>query len=93
MAIEVLDPTNEMSDATLALAPRLATFEGATVGIVTNGKEGTKGYFTHLDRLMRSELGVRDVVWTTKANYSAPAERAIVDRMKEWQVVVAGVGD
>jgi hypothetical protein len=93
MTIEVLDPTNERADATLTLAPRLNTLQGATVGIVTNAKEGTRGYFSHLDRLLRSELGVREVVWTTKANYSAPAQREIVDRMKEWQVVVAGVGD
>ena len=50
--------------------------QGKTVGIITNAKEGTKGYFTHLERMLREELGVADVVWRTKSNYSAPADAA-----------------
>ena len=66
---------------------------GQNVGFISNGKEGTKGYFTHLERLLREELGVADVVWRTKSNYSAPADADIVDEIKKWQAVVAGVGD
>jgi hypothetical protein len=63
------------------------------VGFISNGKEGTKGYFAHLERLLRTELGVADVVWRTKSNYSAPADAPIVDEIKRWHAVVAGVGD
>ena len=73
--IRVLDPTNEMKAAGAPPAPRLASLAGKTVGIITNGKEGTKGYFTHLERMLREELGVADVVWRTKSNYSAPGRR------------------
>ena len=78
MTLRVLDPTNEMQAAGGRLAERLASLQGKTVGFISNGKEGTKGYFTHLERMLREELGVADVVWRTKSNYSAPADAHIV---------------
>jgi hypothetical protein len=75
------------------LAQRLASLQGKTVGFISNGKEGTKGYFTHLERLLREELGVGDIVWRTKSNYSAPADQRIIDEIKQWHVAVTGVGD
>lgn len=93
MAFEVFDPTNEKSPDGTALAPRLASLSGKRIGIVTNDKEGTKGYFGHLDHLLRSELGVKDIVWRAKANYSAPAGPQIVAEMRSWDAVVSGVGD
>ena len=91
--IRVLDPTNEMKAAGAAAAPRPASLAGKTVGFISNGKEGTKAYFGHLERMLREELGVADVVWRTKSNYSAPADAHIVDEIKRWHAVVAGVGD
>jgi hypothetical protein len=91
--IRVLDPTNEMKSAGAQAAPRPASLAGKTVGFISNGKEGTKGYFAHLDRMLREEFGVADVVWRTKSNFSAPADRHIVDEIREWHAVVTGVGD
>jgi hypothetical protein len=91
--LRVLDPTNETKAAGVRLAERPASLEGKTVGFISNGKEGTRGYFTHLERMLREELGVADVVWRTKSNYSAPADAHIVDEIKSWHAVVAGVGD
>ena len=93
MTLQVLDPTNETKAAGAQPAPRLSSLQGKTVGFISNGKEGTKGYFTHLERMLREELGVADVVWRTKSNYSAPADAHIVDEIKRWHAVVAGVGD
>lgn len=93
MPLRVLDPTNEMKVAGIRPAPRLSSLQGKTVGFISNAKEGTKGYFTHLDRLMRSEFGVADVVWRTKSNYSAPADAHIVDEVRQWHVAVTGIGD
>ncbi len=91
--IRVLDPTNEMKAAGIAAAPRPASLAGKTVGFISNGKEGTKGYFAHLDRMLRDELGVAHVEWRTKSNYSAPADKHIVDEIARWHAVVTGVGD
>jgi hypothetical protein len=93
MSLRVLDPTNEARAPGGEPAPRPSSLAGKTVGFISNGKEGTKGYFAQLDRLLRTEWGVADVVWRTKSNYSAPADAAIVDEIKRWQAVVTGVGD
>ncbi len=93
MILRVLDPTNETKPAGLKPAERPPSLEGKTIGFISNGKEGTRGYFTRLERMLREELGVADVVWRTKSNYSAPAGRHIVDDIKNWHAVVAGVGD
>jgi len=93
MILRVFDPTNEGKAAGGQPAPRPASLHGKTIGFISNGKEGTAGFFHHLDRIMREEFGVADVVFRRKANYSAPAGAAIVDEIKNWQAVVTGVGD
>ena len=93
MTIRVLDPTAGEAPATGKPAPRLTTLEGKTVGFISNGKEGTKGFFAHLDRILREEHGVAKVVARTKSNYSAPADAHIVDEVRRWQAVITGVGD
>ena len=93
MTIRVLDPTNERIAAIGALAPRLPSLEGRVVGIISNGKEGTKGYFAHLATMLREEHGVADVVLRVKSNYSAPADAHIADEIRQWHAVVTGIGD
>jgi hypothetical protein len=93
MAFEVLDPTNETAPPLGEPAPRLATLAGRTVGIISNGKEGTQGFFAHLERILREEFGVADVIRRVKSNYSAPADPDIVDEMARWHAVVTGIGD
>ena len=93
MPIRVLDPTNERIAALGTLAPRPASLKGLTVGIISNGKEGTKGYFTHLSEMLRAEHGVASVVLRIKSNYSAPADAHIADEIRSWHAVVTGIGD
>lgn len=93
MIIRVLDPTNEIKIAAGRSAARPTTLQGRMVGFISNGKEGTKGYFAELERQFRKEFGVAHVVLRTKSNFSAPADASIVDEIKDWQAVVAGVGD
>ncbi len=93
MSLKVLDPTNETVPPLGQRAPRLASLAGKTVGIISNGKEGTAGFFNYLDRMLRDQFGVADVVRRTKSNYSAPADPDIVDELRRWQAVVTGIGD
>ena len=93
MTIRVLDPTAGEAPPTGRPAPRLATLKGKTVGFISNGKEGTKGFFAHLDRILREEYGVAKVVARTKSNYSAPADKHIADEIRQWDAVISGIGD
>jgi hypothetical protein len=67
--------------------------KGKTIGFISNGKEGTKGFFGHLEPLLRAEFGVAGVVFRTKSNYSAPADAHISAEIKHWDAVVSGIGD
>jgi len=90
---EVLDPTHEVDATVLAAAPRLPSLAGTTVGFISNGKQGTKEFLDALEAELRSRYGVAEVVRTVKANISAPAEPAILDRARQWHALVAAVGD
>jgi len=93
MTFLVLDPTAEKTAPLGAAAPRLDTLKGKTIGFISNGKEGTKGFFAHLERLLVEEHGVAKVVMRTKSNYSAPADAHIVAEIKEWDAAISGIGD
>jgi hypothetical protein len=93
MVLQVLDPTNETTPPVGRPAPRLTSLAGKTVGVISNGKEGTAGFFAHLDRMLREEFGVAEVIRRVKSNYSAPADPDIVDELRRWQAVVTGIGD
>jgi hypothetical protein len=93
MSFQVLDPTNERAAPLGQLAPRPGALHGKTVGIISNGKEGTKGFFAHLDGMLRQEFGAGDVAIRTKSKYSAPADAHIVGEIANWDAIVTGIGD
>ncbi len=93
MSLHVLNPTNETVPLIGQPAPRLTSLTGTTIGFISNGKEGTHGFFHHLDQVLRQDYGVADVVRRTKSNYSAPADPHIIDELRRWQAVVTGIGD
>jgi hypothetical protein len=93
MTFRVLDPTPGTAPPVGQLAPRLDTLAGKTVGFISNGKEGTKGFFRHLEQILKDDYGVGQVVFRTKSNYSAPADPHIADEIKSWDAVISGLGD
>lgn len=93
MTIEVLDPTYNQDAEPLVTVPRSAELAGLTVGIVSNGKQGTSPFFDVLERELRERFGAGDVVRVTKSDYSAPADAEIMHAAQSWHALIAGVGD
>lgn len=93
MSIEILDPTHEGASPDFALATRLTALEGATIGIISNGKFGTKPFFDAIERDLVENYGVANVVRRTKSNYSAPAEAELMREAEQWDALIAGIGD
>lgn len=91
--IEVLDPSYEEEHDACRKAPRPASLSGSTVGFISNGKANTRPFFDHLERILREEWGVGEVVRRIKSNYSSPAEVELIDEAARWQAMFAGVGD
>ena len=93
MSFEVLDPTHEADQAEFAMAERLSSLDGAVIGVISNGKQGTGRFFDALADELTDRYGAAEVVRAVKANYSAPADPDTVDRAREWNALVAGIGD
>ena len=93
MPIEVLDPTWGDDQATFAAAAALDSIEGATIGIVSNGKQGTRPFFAALADELTNVHGAAEVVIAVKSNYSAPAEAEVMDRARRWNALISGIGD
>ena len=91
--MRVLDPTFVETAVGFTPSPRLEDLRGTTVGIISNGKEGTAHFFAHLEAVLRDRFGVERVVQRVKHSLSAPAERAIMDEAATWDAAITGVGD
>ena len=59
MSIEVLDPTYGGGANAFALAGRLDSLAGKTVGIISNGKRGTRPYFSALEKYLKQQVPPR----------------------------------
>ena len=93
MTIRDLDPSSEMTVALGETAPRLESLADKTVGLISNGKEGTIGFFSHLGQMLEEDFGASEVVLRVKSNYSAPANPDIVSEISSWDAVISGIGD
>ena len=91
--MELLDPSHEDRAVGGDPAPRLASLEGTTIGVISNGKENTVPFFDHMERILIDRYGVAKVVRRVKSNYSAPAEDELMAEAMGWDAVLSGVGD
>jgi hypothetical protein len=92
MTLRVLDPRLEPEREPLVVAPRLATLDGTTVGLLDNAKIGTARFYDHLEALLR-QRGVHDVVRRRKPDSSRPVPRAMLDELIGADAIVSGIGD
>lgn len=94
MSIRLLDPTVGPPTDFKARAPRLATLDGATIGLVNNGKTWGREILTRIaDNLADRYTGINTML-VTKETYSFPAIPADVDRLTNGATaIIAAIGD
>ena len=66
-ATHVVHPAAEDVPETYSLAPRLATLQGTTLGLIDNHKRNTNVYLEELGRLLQAHYGVARVVSPVRA--------------------------
>jgi hypothetical protein len=91
--MKVLSPVGESSYSNQRsdLAPRLSELKGKTVGFISN--QAGKVYFEEIERLLREECQVKDVILWEKKEQLAPASADIIDEVaKKCDAVVSGTG-
>ena len=93
MSIIVLDPTSTTTSRAVRPAPRLATLAGTRIALLDNGKVNVDRFLDHVERILRTVHGVREVVRRRKPNMSAPAPDAMLAEVAACDAVVSAVGD
>jgi hypothetical protein len=93
MTLRVLDPRLEAEGEAMTMAPPLRALEGATVGFIDNAKIGTSRFFDHMEGILRSRFGVREVIRRRKPDSSRPAPPALLDELAAADAIVSAVGD
>ena len=93
MTLKILDPRLDSESETLSVAPPLVSLEGAVIGLLDNAKIGTKGFYDHVESMLRSRYGVREVIRRRKPDASRPAPADILGELSAADAIVSGIGD
>ncbi|HEU4370728.1 MAG TPA: hypothetical protein VFV05_21105 [Methylomirabilota bacterium] len=92
MTIRVLDPRLDPDGEPLAIAPAVASLDGATIGLLDNTKIGTARFYDHLETLLRRH-GVREFVRRRKPDLSRPVPHELLDDLAAVDGIISGIGD
>ena len=93
MSIRVLDPTVETAPVKAGATTRLTSLAGRTVGLLDNGKINVRALLDHLERMLRTQYGVHNVVRLRKPDCSRPAPAPVLAAMQGCDAVISAVGD
>ncbi|MCL4368637.1 MAG: hypothetical protein M1337_05675 [Actinobacteria bacterium] len=90
----LLDPTVGPRPAPAALAPRLASLEGISLGLVDNTKDNSDKMLDYIAEILDNEYHFKDIVRHRKSSAGLPpAEEVIADLKARAQAVITGIGD
>ncbi len=79
--VTLLDPSAEDVPEEHALAARLASLQGTTIGLVDNTKHNSDVFLENMEALLRDRYGVSQVVYRRKANANTPAPPDLIDQV------------
>jgi hypothetical protein len=94
MAYLTLDPTGQSSDQRQGLAPRPATLDGATLGLLFNTKRNGDRLIAAAADLLGERYRIKEVVSRTKGHFAMPADPTLLDELTaRCDVVLTAIGD
>ena len=93
MTLRVLDPRLEAEGEATRLAPALSSLRGTVLGLLDNNKVGTTRYFDHLESILRTRYGVREVIRRRKSDASRSAPAEVMGELSAADALVSAVGD
>ncbi len=90
----ILDPTVQPVPESASLARRPNSLEGATVGLLANGKRNSQDLLRAVYTLLGDIYHFEGAVELTKPDISRPAPKEQTDQLiKECDVVLVAIGD
>ncbi len=92
--MEILDPTTETVQQTVAYVPRPDSLRGKRVGLIENTKFNSDRLLQKIGDVLKSDYGAAETRMWRKHNSSVPAHDEIIEEVrKTCDVMVAGIGD
>ncbi|MCP3938205.1 MAG: hypothetical protein GY708_22890 [Actinomycetia bacterium] len=94
MTIRLVDPTVAPPEVGKPPAPRAASLDGATLGLVDNGKTWGREILARVADNLAASHGVADRIAVTKQHVSFPPAPADVERLSTGATaIIAAIGD
>ncbi|MEE8159698.1 MAG: hypothetical protein V3T78_10105 [Dehalococcoidia bacterium] len=88
------DPTVQPMPESTSLAPRPTSLDGATVGLLANGKRNSEELLRAVYSLLQDIYQFKGVVELNKGDVSRPAPKQIMDPLLEKSdLVITAIGD
>lgn len=81
MSTILVNPLNETQREQCAAAPKLATLQGKTIGLLDISKPGGSYFLDHVERLLKSKYGVANVVRAMKPTFTKPAPAVVIEQL------------
>lgn len=91
--IEYVSPLDDRVREAVKPAPRLATLEGATVGLLDIAKPKGEQFLDRLEALLRERHGVAEVVRLRKPTQTRPAPDEVLHQAARCGAVVEALAD
>jgi hypothetical protein len=93
-ATAVLHPAAEDIQQKHTLAPRLASLQGTTIGLIDNHKKNADLYLDEVSRVLKTKYGVAEIIHYRKDSQSMPTPSAVMDDLaKRCDAIVHGIAD
>jgi hypothetical protein len=93
MPIILVNPFDERERVQAAVAPRLETLKGKTVGLLDISKPGGSFFLDHLERLLKERFQVKEVVRKTKPTFTKPAPEPLIQELRVCDAVIEALAD
>jgi hypothetical protein len=77
----LINPLDEAPRIKKDAAPRLATLEGASIGLLDISKPGGRVFLDYLEREFKERYGVARIIRETKPTFTKPAPEDTLERL------------
>ena len=93
MPITLIHPGNERIPQAAQPPARLASLSGKKVGLLDISKPGGAFFLDRLEKILREDHGVADVIRTRKPTFAKNAPPQVIEQLRGADAVVEGLAD
>lgn len=93
MPTVLVNPFDETERAQAKIAPRLQSLAGKTIGLLDISKPGGSFFLDHLERVLKEQFKVAQVIRKMKPTFTKPAPDAVIKELSKCDAVIEALAD